>query len=147
MMNIRTISMATLSVALAVGLTGCNNKSKSAEETAATQPSAFVEPAPVVEPAPQPAPAAAAPAPAPAPKPIGTKKAASSSTSTTEQKSTTTVKPTAKAKEVYVVQQGDTLTAIAKRVYGDPNKVKAIVAANPGLDPNKIKVGQKIVLP
>ena len=144
----RSIPMLALSLTLAFGLTGCNNKPKTEEPPApTTQPEVYPEPAPTPAPAPQPA-----PAPAPKPIPATPKKPASSSTPapapapSTKSTSGTAVK-TPKSKEVYVVQQGDTLTAIAKRVYGDPNKVKAIIAANPGLDADKIKVGQKIVLP
>jgi 5'-nucleotidase len=47
----------------------------------------------------------------------------------------------------YTVQKGDTLYKIARAKYGDPAAVKKIQAANPGLNPNSIKVGQKINLP
>lgn len=48
----------------------------------------------------------------------------------------------------YTVQKGDTLYGIARRVYGDGKKVKDILAANPSItDPNKIRVGQQLVLP
>jgi 5'-nucleotidase / UDP-sugar diphosphatase len=47
----------------------------------------------------------------------------------------------------YTVQKGDTLFKIARAKYGDPAAVKKIQAANPGLNPNSIKAGQKINLP
>lgn len=47
----------------------------------------------------------------------------------------------------YVVKKGDTLSAIAVKTYGKKSAVKKIVAANPGMDPNLIKVGQTIILP
>jgi nucleoid-associated protein YgaU len=47
----------------------------------------------------------------------------------------------------YVIQKGDTLWSIAKRTYGDGKRWADIQAANPGLDPKKLPVGQQIVLP
>ncbi len=49
--------------------------------------------------------------------------------------------------QVYTVKKGDTLYSIARNVYGDASKYKEIIRANPGIDPNKIKVGQKLNLP
>jgi LysM repeat protein len=46
--------------------------------------------------------------------------------------------------EVYVVKSGDNLTKIAKQFS---TTVKAIEAANPSVDPNHIKVGQKLTIP
>jgi len=51
------------------------------------------------------------------------------------------------AGNTYVIQKGDTLFKIARAKYGDASAVKKIKEANPGLDPNHIKVGQKINLP
>ena len=45
---------------------------------------------------------------------------------------------------VYIVQAGDTLSAIASRFNVS---VDALVAANPGLDPNLISQGQQIIIP
>ncbi|MEP6894152.1 MAG: peptidoglycan DD-metalloendopeptidase family protein [Chloroflexota bacterium] len=45
---------------------------------------------------------------------------------------------------VYIVQSGDTLFAIAARFNVS---VDALVAANPGLDPNLIAQGQQIIIP
>jgi 5'-nucleotidase/UDP-sugar diphosphatase len=47
----------------------------------------------------------------------------------------------------YTIQKGDTLFKIARARYGDAAAVKKIKEANPGLDANHIKVGQKINLP
>lgn len=47
----------------------------------------------------------------------------------------------------YTVQRGDTLWSIALRVYGDGQRWKDIVAANPGMVPEKLRVGQTINLP
>ena len=47
----------------------------------------------------------------------------------------------------YTISSGDTLIAIAKREYGDPEAYKRILAANPGLNANRLVPGQRIVLP
>jgi len=47
----------------------------------------------------------------------------------------------------YTVKKGDTFIKIAREVYGDPSRMKDIIAANPGIEPRKLKVGQTIVLP
>lgn len=47
----------------------------------------------------------------------------------------------------YTVQRGDTLWSIAARNYNDGHKWRDIQAANPGLQPNKLRVGQQILLP
>lgn len=47
----------------------------------------------------------------------------------------------------YVVQKGDTLTAIAQKVYKDGSKWRLIAEANRTADPNRLQVGQKLVVP
>ena len=47
----------------------------------------------------------------------------------------------------YTVQKGDTLTKIARKQYGHAGMWTKIAAANPNLNANSIRVGQKIVLP
>lgn len=47
----------------------------------------------------------------------------------------------------YVVQAGDSLAGIADKVLGDPAKSQQILERNPGLDPRRLRVGQKILLP
>jgi 5'-nucleotidase / UDP-sugar diphosphatase len=47
----------------------------------------------------------------------------------------------------YVVKRGDTLYGIARRAYGDGKQWQRIAAANPGLSPQSLRVGQTIVLP
>jgi nucleoid-associated protein YgaU len=47
----------------------------------------------------------------------------------------------------YTVQAGDNLSKISKRFYGDANKYMSIVKANKLDDPDKIKVGQELVIP
>jgi len=47
----------------------------------------------------------------------------------------------------YTVKRGDTLYKIAREHYGDGKAWNRIAAANPGLSPSTLKVGQKITLP
>lgn len=47
----------------------------------------------------------------------------------------------------YTVQPGDNLSKISKHFYGDANKYPVIAEANHLDDPDKIKVGQKLVIP
>ncbi len=49
----------------------------------------------------------------------------------------------------HTVEKGDTLSAIAKKVYGDPNRYPAIFEANKPMltDPNKIYPGQVLRIP
>lgn len=49
--------------------------------------------------------------------------------------------------QVYTVQAGDNLSKISKRFYGDANKFMTIAKANNLEDPDKIKVGQELVIP
>jgi nucleoid-associated protein YgaU len=51
--------------------------------------------------------------------------------------------------EFYVIEKGDTLSAIAKQFYGDPNVYPRIVEANREVikDADKIFPGQKIRIP
>lgn len=51
------------------------------------------------------------------------------------------------ASREYVVQKGDTLSAIAKRTLGDSKRYTEIAKINNLADPNKIQVGAKLKLP
>ncbi len=57
--------------------------------------------------------------------------------------------PHASKPDSYKIETGDTLSIIAKKHYGSngPKTIQLIVAANHGLDPAKLKVGQEIALP
>ncbi len=55
-----------------------------------------------------------------------------------------TTQPEAPAGGEYVVAKGDSLAKIAKK---NGVTLKALTAANPGLNPKKLKIGQKLVLP
>ena len=48
---------------------------------------------------------------------------------------------------VYIVEQGDTLAIISRKMYGDVNHVDAICRMNGITDGNLIYVGQKLLLP
>jgi len=47
----------------------------------------------------------------------------------------------------YTIAAGDTLSGIASRRYGSTRYVQTIQDANPGLDPNRLRVGERIRLP
>ena len=49
--------------------------------------------------------------------------------------------------QVYTVEAGDNLSKISKYFYGDANKYAVIAQANDLADPDKIRVGQKLVIP
>lgn len=57
--------------------------------------------------------------------------------------------PAAEVYETYEVKAGDSLSKIAKRVYGSGNQWKRIFEANTDViqDPNKIFPGQKLKIP
>ena len=47
----------------------------------------------------------------------------------------------------YIVASGDTLTSIAQKKLGSGANAPLLMKANPGVDPNKLRVGQKLVIP
>lgn len=46
-----------------------------------------------------------------------------------------------------VVEKGDTLTSIAKTRLGAATRTQDVLAANPGIDPDHLRIGQRIWLP
>jgi hypothetical protein len=63
---------------------------------------------------------------------------------------TGTPTPTPVPGQEYTIQSGDTLFSIATAAYGAGNAdagVAAIEAANPGINPNDLQVGQEIIIP
>jgi sulfite exporter TauE/SafE/copper chaperone CopZ/LysM repeat protein len=60
---------------------------------------------------------------------------------------TTQTPPEPAAVQTYTVRRGDTLRAIAKRLYGDEKRWRDIAAVNPSLNPKKLREGQSINLP
>ena len=53
----------------------------------------------------------------------------------------------ASAQQIHVVESGETLTSIASQYYRNGNKFKLILDANPGLNPNRLKLGAKLIIP
>jgi chitinase len=47
----------------------------------------------------------------------------------------------------YTIQSGDTLATIAQRFYDDSSLWTVIQAANPGINPNNLQIGQQILIP
>jgi 5'-nucleotidase len=47
----------------------------------------------------------------------------------------------------YKVRRGDTLYSIARARYGDGKQWQRIAAANPGISPSSLKVGQVLTIP
>jgi nucleoid-associated protein YgaU len=47
----------------------------------------------------------------------------------------------------YVIQQGDTLSAISQQFYGTTRYWRRILEANPGLRERRLRVGRKILIP
>ncbi len=52
-----------------------------------------------------------------------------------------------KAERRYKIKSGDTLSSIAEDFYGEERKWTVIAKANPKLNPNRLRVGEEIVLP
>ena len=77
---------------------------------------------------------------------VTTSKPAVKTTHTTHPTHTAATAVAAKGTK-YVVKKGDTLSKIAQKKYGTVKAVKKILAANPGLNPDLIKIGQTIILP
>jgi nucleoid-associated protein YgaU len=55
--------------------------------------------------------------------------------------------PAAAGARTHVVAKGETLADISKKYFGTSKRYKEIVAANPGVSPEALKVGQKLVIP
>ncbi len=113
---------------------GCSNSSKSAMGGPAKSDVLNVAAAP-----------APAPIPAAAPQPVYDAQPVSYS-SAAPMPGSTAVASTGGSKS-YTVKKGDTLFSIAKASYGSGRDWQKIVSANPGLDPQKLKVGQHINIP
>jgi len=137
-----TLALLMLPLALTVGCAPPTNQTLDLGSEALTDadamtaselpPPTYTAAAPAIElPPPSLPPAPAAPAqtvrPAPTPPPPST-----------------TPQP-----RIHVVQRGDTVWSLSGRYYGRAShaNVRRIVGANPGLDPDHIRIGQEIVIP
>ena len=125
---------ATVSIALLAAVVGCgsNNKKPTAANPGVTDlRSASATPTP-------------APAPIPAPAPVVIQPAQPIVSDTPTPVIATTP---AISGNTYTVQKGDTISKIARAKYGNTAAIRKIKEANPGIDANNIKPGQKINLP
>jgi len=61
--------------------------------------------------------------------------------------STTPAASSVSLERTYTIASGDTLSSIAQKEYGEASKYTLIVAANPGLDANHLKLNAKIKIP
>jgi len=67
-----------------------------------------------------------------------------------EQHAANDTSPTATnaaGQKIHVVQSGETLSTISLSEYGNPNLYPAIMRANPGIDPQKLRPNMKVVIP
>ena len=48
---------------------------------------------------------------------------------------------------IHVIRPGDTLWSIAEKTYGDGQRWRSIRRANPGINPQKLHIGDKVMLP
>jgi len=55
--------------------------------------------------------------------------------------------PKTEKTKTYVVKKGDTLSDIAEKFYGKQKKWRLIAKANPKVDPNNLRVGEKLTIP
>ena len=128
---------AAVSIALLAAVAGCNNNKKPAANPGVTdiRPVGAAKAAPVVTPAP-------APAPVVVPQPVVSDTPTPVAAAPAPEAATPKI-----TGSTYVVQKGDSLSRIARAKYGNTSAIKKIKDANPGIDPNNIKPGQKINLP
>jgi len=88
---------------------------------------------------------AVAEAPRPSPKRSAPDNNDSATASGSSPSSDAPLAPTASTS--YTVKSGDTLSSIARATYGDARYYKKIMAANPKLNPNRMRAGAVIILP
>lgn len=71
----------------------------------------------------------------------------SDESSKSKPKKVTKEKEAANSKQIYVVEKGDTLASISKKVYNSANYIDKIMKANDIEDQDKIFAGQKLIMP
>jgi len=138
-----------LFVALILAASGCKKAPQGPQTTALEPPSRQLDYLQPLEPEPAQPPAetaADAQAPAGAEAPVAVEAAASEQPAPPVAPEPATPQP-AQTPKTYTIQKGDTLWSIAKRHLGNGKRWTDIVAANPGLDTQKLSIGQTIALP
>ena len=136
----RLLTLPAFACTLALVAAGCQNKQQAGLETAppppaapeadpfgtaADEPMGFEEDFATQPPEPQPEPTTAEP----------------------DVEQVTFSSTPATGGRTYTIRKNDTLWSLAQRFYGDGQKWVDIVDANPGINPKKLAVGQKITLP
>jgi LysM repeat protein len=116
------------------------------EPPAATAPEVATE-EPPVEPSEPPTAPAAEEAPPESPDLAATTPKAPPSPAAEEPAPAVETPAATGAPGTYTIAPGDTLGEIASRLYGDATRWRVIARANPGLNPNRLLVGQVIKLP
>ncbi len=106
---------------------------------------AAVAPAPTTRPARSPAVAPTA-EPAPQRKPVAAEPAARPGLEAGASRGSESAGPAVPGQS-YTIQPGDVLIDIARMYYGDGSLWRAIKLANPGLDENRLRIGQQIIVP
>lgn len=76
----------------------------------------------------------------------GAKPASKPAAKPVSKPSTVTTKPTGSV-TTYVVKKGDTLSAIAGRLLGEPSRWQEIASLNGVRDPRKLQIGQRLKIP
>jgi nucleoid-associated protein YgaU len=71
----------------------------------------------------------------------------SDETPTSTPKKVAEKKDAANSKQIYVVEKGDTLASISKKVYNSSKYIDKIMSANDIEDQDKIYAGQKLIMP
>jgi nucleoid-associated protein YgaU len=134
-------SIPLLAIALFAVAGGCKNNNNGAGNMSARGSALDVSsPAPMTA-----APAPQAYTPSPAPTPVAVQPVVYDSAPAPQAAATPAVANTSAGS--YTVRHGDTLYSIAKSHYGSGKEYTRIVSANPGLSPEKLRAGQKIVIP
>ncbi len=66
---------------------------------------------------------------------------------TAQNRSATPEAPPENDRRTYTVRSGDNLSVISQRVYNTPHRWREIQEANPNINPNRLRIGQTLVIP